>query len=117
MNLTETAVPWLLGVCLVVWIFGLVRQNRLYVGYAVVLCAMVVGIVALALLGPSGGSWASRESDAKLIELVLLCILVLMIYIFSQLTMFSTRLTTLIQELAMRDADNRQADQSRTVVR
>ena len=110
MNVGGTAaVLWLCGVILIAWIFDLVRRDRLYVGYGVIfVCAIAAGLVTIVmprLLAPVGRLWTSAFPVSGFFELVVLFVFVLLIYAFSQLTLFSNRLTTLIQELAIRDAE------------
>jgi len=97
-----------IGLLLIGWIFRLVRRNRLYVGYGVILAlAIVFGLFLLSvppvliILAP-----LARTADyaAALIALTLTFVIVMLVYILSQLTLLSNRLTVLVQELAMRNA-------------
>ena len=114
MNVGGTAVAWLLSALLVAWLFELVRRDRLYVGYGVIFVAAIVcGLATISLpslLHAVSRLWTNVLPASGFVELVLLFVLLLLIYVFSQLTLFSSRVTTLIQELAIRDADARAAD-------
>ena len=109
MNVGGTVALWLLCLALITWIFDLVRRDRLYVGYGVIFVgAIAAGLTAISLPGvltPFTRLWKNVLPPAGFVELVLLFLLVLLIYAFSQLTLFSNRLTALIQELAIRDSD------------
>lgn len=104
---TETSLAVLLaGGALIVWILNLVRRGRLYVGYGVIFgvaisaACLVVGLPAL--LGKGAMLQAHREG---LIVGALIFIVVILVYALGQLTILSNRLTTLTQELAIRQAD------------
>ena len=118
MNIGGIAALWLLCVVLIAWIFDLVRRDRLYVGYGVIFVgAIVAGLAVLSLpglLSPISRLWTNVLPASGFFELVLLFMLVLLIYAFSQLTLFSNRLTTLIQELAIREAEPSQKPPSRS---
>lgn len=97
------------GLLLIAWIFRLVRLNRLYVGYGVILVlATAAGVFllsvpsALASLAP-----ITRVTNraAGLISLTLAFVVLMLVYLLSQLTLLSNRLTVLVQELAIRNAD------------
>lgn len=118
MNVGGTLAVWLLSALLVAWVFDLVRRDRLYVGYGVIFVgAIVAGLAAISMprvLGVFSRLWANVVPASGFFELVLLFVLVLMIYAFSQLTLVSNRLATLIQELAIREADAPPDPASRT---
>ncbi len=108
MNLGGTATVWTLSIVLIAWLFDLVRRDRLYVGYGVIfVSAIIAGVVTIAVpsvLLAVGRWWAGVLPASGFLELVMLFVVVLLIYVFSQLTLFSSRVTQLIQELAIRDA-------------
>ena len=118
MNVGGTAAAWLLSFLLVAWIFDLVRRDRLYVGYGVIFVgAIAAGLAAISMprgLAALSRLWTNVLPASGFFELVLLFVLVLLIYALSQLTLFSNRLTTLIQELAIREADAPKDSASRT---
>ena len=107
MNVGGLTAVWLIGLALFVWIVDLVRRDRLYVGYGVIFVgAIAAGLAAISLpraLGTVSRFWAGVVPASGLVELVLLFVLVMLIYGFSQLTRFSNRLTQLIQEIAIRE--------------
>ena len=108
MNVFGLAAVWLISAALVVWIVDLVRREQLYVGYGVIFVgAIAAGLAAISLPGVLvrvSGLWIGVMPAAGFVELVLLFVLVMLIYGFSQLTRFSNRLTALIQEIAIREA-------------
>ena len=108
MNVWGLTGVWVISVALVVWTVDLVRRDRLYVGYGVVFVgAIAAGLVAISrprALGAVSGLWVGVMPASGFVELVLLFVLVMLIYGFGQLTRFSNRLTSLIQEIAIREA-------------
>ena len=108
MNVGGLTAVWLISVALFAWIVDLVRRDRLYVGYGVIFVGVIVaGLAAISLpraLGAVSGLWIGVMPASGFVELVLLFILIMLIYGFSQLTRFSNRLTSLIQEIAIREA-------------
>ena len=98
----------LIGLVLIVWISDLVRRDRLYVGYGVLLIISIVGVVPV-LLVPRLLSVVTRLVGAvfpasALTLLALTFIVVGLIYVLTQLTILSNRVATLIQELAVQQA-------------
>ena len=97
-----------IGLLTIVWLFQLVRRDRLYVGYGVIFVFVIfVGLVLLTLPGTRRpldwlGELASRAP--ALVALGLAFVTLMLIYVLSQVTQLSNRLTTLTQELAIRDA-------------
>ena len=108
MNVWGLTGVWVISVALVVWIVDLVRRDRLYVGYGVIFVGAIgAGLAAISLpraLGAVSGLWIGVMPASGFVELVLLFVLIMLIYGFSQLTRFSNRLTALIQEIAIRQA-------------
>ena len=97
-----------LGLLIVVWLFQLVRRDRLYVGYGVIF-VLVIALGLLLLTFPAARQpveWlgALAAKAPALIALGLAFVTVMLIYVLSQVTQLSNRLTTLAQELAIRDA-------------
>lgn len=101
----------LVAMALAFWTARLVRRDRLYVGYGViviVLLAAGVLVVALPL-----GMWlrlvawlTGAQSPAMAIAMgAALGAALLVIYTLSQLTILSNRLTAVVQELALDHAD------------
>jgi hypothetical protein len=98
----------LIGLVLIVWISDLVRRERLYVGYGVLLIVSIVGVVPV-LLVPRLLAVVTRLVGAvfpasALTLLALTFIVVGLIYVLTQLTIVSNRVATLIQELAVQQA-------------
>lgn len=111
MDSAAIAVIDLAAACLIVWLFQLVRRDRLYVGYGVIFVLVVgAGGVLLSLpaaLGPLNRLAAAAARAPGLLALALAFILLMLIYILTQVTLLSNRLTTLAQELAIRNASTR----------
>jgi hypothetical protein len=98
----------LIGLALLVWILDLVRRDRLYVGYGVVLILSIAGVV-LVLLAPPLLTLVTRlvgaVFPASALTLLALCfIFFMLVYILTQVTIVSNRLAALIQELAIERA-------------
>ena len=83
------------AVMLVLWTLRLVRRDRLYVGY---------GVLVLIVLGLSVVTFSFVRLGMLTVAGLLLASL-LFVYILGQLTVLSNRLTQLVQELALRDVE------------
>jgi len=98
----------LLAAGIVLWVFQLVRRDRLYVGFAVIFVAVIAAGVLLvtfpALLSPFGLFAAVVERSQTLVGLALMFVLVMLIFILSQTTILSNRVARLTQEIAIREA-------------
>jgi hypothetical protein len=93
---TETSGAVLvIGGALVAWIFNLVRQDRLYVGYGVIFGVAITTAAVVVGLAPILGAGAVVRAHIDLI----------LVYTLSQVTLWSNRLTALTQELAIRQAE------------
>ena len=95
----------LMGLFFLLWILNLVRHGRLYVGYGVIFIAAILGtMVTLSipqlLLGVTHLVGAIFPASA-LTLLALAFIVLMLLYVLSQLTLVSNRLAVLIQELAI----------------
>lgn len=95
----------LMGLFFLLWILNLVRHGRLYVGYGVIFIAAIVGtMVTLSvpqlLLGVTHLVGAIFPASA-LTLLAIAFIVLMLLYVLSQLTLVSNRLAVLIQELAI----------------
>jgi hypothetical protein len=113
------------GACLLaLWTLRLVRHDRLYVGYGVI---VLLGVAAEVIVASSGRArstlmWLTGASTslAALAAVAALIAALLAIYILSQLTVLSNRLTQVVQELAItpldavvgRERSDRSADKS-----
>jgi Uncharacterized conserved protein (DUF2304) len=96
---------WLLAV----WTLRLVRRDRLYVGYGVI---VLLGLAAGVLVASFGRArsvlmWLTGTATpiAALGVVAPLIAAVLAIYVLSQLTVLSNRLTQVVQELAITPLD------------
>ncbi len=104
----SVAVVDLAAAWLILWLFQLVRRDRLYVGYGVIFVLVIAaGMVLVAFPGALGPLNRLAEAVTRapgLVALALAFILLMLIYILTQVTMLSNRVTTLTQELAIREA-------------
>jgi len=90
------------------WLLDLVRRGRLYVGYGIVLLALVVSVVVIAVV-PFVRHVADAIADSlyprePIAVIGLAALLLLFIYLLHQLSVLSDRVATLTQELAIRRA-------------
>ena len=95
----------LMGLFFLIWVLNLIRHGRLYVGYGVIFIAAILGtMVTLSvpklLLGVTHLVGAIFPASA-LTLLALGFIVLMLLYVLSQLTLVSNRLAVLIQELAI----------------
>ena len=95
----------LMGLFFLIWVLNLVRHGRLYVGYGVIFIAAILGTmitlsVPKLLLGVTHLVGAIFPTSA-LTLLALGFIVLMLLYVLSQLTLVSNRLAVLIQELAI----------------
>lgn len=95
----------LMGLFFLIWVLNLVRHGRLYVGYGVIFIVAILGtMVTLSvpqlLLGVTHLVGAIFPASA-LTLLALGFIVLMLLYVLSQLTLVSNRLAVLIQELAI----------------
>ena len=94
-----------IGLFFLLWVLNLVRHGRLYVGYGVIFIAAILGtMVTLSipqlLLGMTHLVGAIFPASA-LTLMALAFIVLMLLYVLSQLTLVSNRLAVLIQELAI----------------
>jgi hypothetical protein len=98
----------LIGLFLLLWVLNLVRHGRLYVGYGVIFVVAILGAVVLLsvpwlLIAVTHLIGAIFPASA--LTLLALCFIVLMLlYILTQVTIVSNRLSKLVQELAIERA-------------
>jgi hypothetical protein len=94
---------------LAVWTLRLVRRDRLYVGYGVIVLVGLAAEVVVASSSRAGSAlmWftGTTTSLGGLGIVAALIGAVLAIYILSQLTVLSNRLTQVVQELAITPLD------------
>lgn len=100
----------LAGLLLLLWVLNLVRLGRLYVGYGVIL-VMVVAVVLLVLsFPPLTGAMSALLSALFPSPAAAVGVLgggfflVMLVYVLSQVTVWSNRLATVVQELALEAA-------------
>ena len=109
MTTQGTIVLIAVGVTLLVWILDLVRRDRLYVGYGIILMVAILGALLLLAVPPLLGSITRLVGalfPASALTLLALCFIVFMlVYILAQVTVVSNRLALLVQELAIRHAE------------
>jgi hypothetical protein len=96
------------GTAFILWLLNLVRLGRLYVGYAVLLIAALVGGAFAVGVAPirrfvAGPLEALFPATGPLLAVVAL-LLVALVYLLTQLTIVSNRLAALVQELAISSA-------------
>ena len=107
MTIRGVIVLTLIGLVLVLWISDLVRRERLYVGYGVLLIMSILGVLILLvspLLAVVTRLVGAIFPASALTLLALTFLIISLIYVLTQLTIVSNRLTTLIQELAVQQA-------------
>lgn len=96
------------GILLLVWVLNLVRGGRLYVGYGVVfILATVLTMVALsiqALLRLLTRLVGAVYPTSALTLLAFGFIVLMLVYVLTQLTIVSNRVTLVVQELALQRA-------------
>lgn len=94
---------------LAVWTLRLVRRDRLYVGYGVMVLLGLAAEVIVASFGRARSAlmWltGTTTSLAALGVVAALIAALLAIYVLSQLTVLSNRLTQVVQELAITPLD------------
>lgn len=98
----------LIGLVLLFWVLDLVRRDRLYVGYGVIFVLTILGVI-LILSVPTLLTFVTRLVGAifpaSALTLLALCFIVLMlVYVLTQLTLVSNRVAALVQELAVQRA-------------
>ena len=105
----------LIGIVLLIWILDLTRRGRLYVGYGIVFIVTILGTVVVISVPPilNAVTWlVGAFFPASALTLLALGFIVLMlIYILTQLTIISDRLARVVQELAIQRAKEAQAHQ------
>jgi hypothetical protein len=100
-----------LALALLLWIVDLVRRERLYVGYGVVLIVAIVAVILVVVLPPALSlvTWmvGAVVPASALTLLALVFLFFMLVYILTQVTIVSNRLAALIQELAIQRAKER----------
>jgi hypothetical protein len=98
----------LIALALLLWVGNLVRRGSLYVGYGVIFIIVILGVI-ITVSVPALLSLLVRLVGAvfpvSALTLLALCFIVFMlIYILTQVTVLSNRLTVLVQGLAIEQA-------------
>jgi hypothetical protein len=97
-----------IGLVLLLWVLNLVRHGRLYVGYGVIFVVTILGslvLVSVPWLLTAVTHLIGAIFPASALTLLALCFIVLMLlYILTQITIVSNRLSKLVQELAIERA-------------
>src|SRR6266705_853960 len=98
----------LIGIGLLFWVLHLVRRGRLYVGYGVIFILTI--LMTIVLLSVPGlltivTHMVGAVFPASALTLLALCFIVLLlVYVLTQVTIISNRLAVMAQELAIRQA-------------
>jgi hypothetical protein len=107
----------LLALAIIVWVFQLVRRDRLYVGFGVIFVVVVaLGGSVVTFPGALAPFVAFSRLAARsplVIGLALVFMLLMLIYILSQTTLLSNRVARLTQEIAIREAMSQQGPRNR----
>lgn len=98
----------LIGLAFLFWILNLVRSGRLYVGYGVIFVLIILAtivILTVPRLLTLVTHMVGAVFPASALTLLALCFIVLLlVYILSQVTIISNRVALLAQQLAIRQA-------------
>lgn len=98
----------LLGLALLLWILNLVRRDRLYVGYGVIFVSAILSVIVILSIPPLLNfvtRLVGAVFPASALTLLAFGFIVLMlVYVLTQVTILSNRLAVLIQEIAIRRA-------------
>lgn len=88
------------------WVLDLVRRGRLYVGYGIVLLALLIVVAAVCVVSPARALFAEALDGLfprePLAVIGLGALLLLLIYVLHQLSILSDRVARLTQEIALR---------------
>ncbi|MBN1997987.1 DUF2304 domain-containing protein [candidate division KSB1 bacterium] len=99
----------IIGIAFIFWIISLVRHTRLYVGYGVIFITSIFATMMIIsvpfLLHLITRLMGALFPASALTMLALGFIIFLLIYILTQTTILSNRLSRLVQEIAIRDAE------------
>ncbi|MGH9871904.1 MAG: DUF2304 domain-containing protein [Pyrinomonadaceae bacterium] len=97
-----------IGLLLMLWVLNLVRHGRLYVGYGVIFIVAILGsllLLSVPWLLTVMTHLIGAIFPVSALTLLALCFVVLMLlYILTQITIVSNRLSKLVQELAIEHA-------------
>ena len=94
-----------IGLVLLLWVLNLIRHGRLYVGYGVIFAVSIVGtmtLISVPRLLAAVTHLIGAVFPASALTMLALCFIVLMLlYILTQLTIVSNRLSALAQDIAI----------------
>lgn len=97
-----------IGMVMLLWVVALIRSDKLYVGYGVIFVLGTVAaltiIVVPSLLAAATALSAVLLPQASLGAPAIVILTFLMVYVFTQISVLSNRVTKLTQELALRNA-------------
>lgn len=101
----------LIGLALLLWVLNMVRRGRLYVGYGIIFVVTTIGVIVIISV-PTLLTLVTHMVGAifptSALTLLALCFIMLMlIYVLTQVTLVSNRLAVLVQELAIQQAQER----------
>lgn len=98
----------LMGIALLVWVLDLTRRGRLYVGYGALFVVTILSTIVVISVPPVLAAVTRLVGaffPASALTLLALGFIVLMlVYILTQLTVMSDRLAKVVQELAIQQA-------------
>ena len=98
----------MVGLLLMAWVFNLVRQGRLYVGYGVLVVLAIAGGTTGLVLAPLRHrvdfAFGALFSTVVIAAGVSTMAIVALIYVLTQLTIISNRVAELTQQLAILEA-------------
>src|SRR5215471_13263319 len=105
MTVHGTIILLIIGLALQLWILNLVRRDRLYVGYGVLLSVAIAGVMLVVAIPPLlAGVTRMVGAIFPVSALTLIAlgfIFVTLVYVLTQVTIVSNRLAAAIQELAV----------------
>ena len=108
MTLQGILVVNFIGLVLLLWVLNLVRHGRLYVGYGVIFVVAILGaavLLSVPWLLTAVTHLIGAIFPASALTLLALCFIVpMLLYILTQITIVSNRLSKLVQELAIERA-------------
>ena len=107
MTIAGTLAIAAIGFALLVWVVALIRSDKLYVGYGVIFVLGTIAALTIVIVPPLLDA-ATRLSvelmpQASLGALAIVILTFLMVYVFTQISVLSNRVTKLTQELALRN--------------
>jgi glycerol uptake facilitator-like aquaporin len=111
----------LFGLLLILWVLNLVRLGRLYVGFAIVLLCSILTTLGVASVPPARAMAArllhALFPGAEAVVLMGAAFFLILIYVLAQITRLVNRLATIVQELALRDAEQGRTGEQRAAAR